>query len=258
MKISEAFPSKLIDVPPPAGHNRPPSMVEFAREAGHDLSLFLASTPVIDNHDMARNAGLLIERTRKTLQDMDAERTKKVKPLNDQVAEINADYRSIRESVERILLELRKRLTDFAAVEELKRLAAAEAARKAAEEAERLAREAEAREREAIENASLGECADVGGAILEADQQFAAYAKAERAAAVAEKAVPVRIASGLGGRALSMRSKETLILSDPMAALAAIGLTEKIREAILSGARDYRRLRNELPPGVTSQPERSI
>ena len=43
-----------------------------------------------------------------------------------------------------------------------------------------MARAAEAKEKEAIANASVGECTDVGGAVADADSAFNDYQKAQR------------------------------------------------------------------------------
>jgi hypothetical protein len=247
------------------GGNRPPDALELSQSIMGDFSRFLADTPVINSFDLAKQAGLWAERVQKLFGDMEDERDRQVRPLNEQVADINTRYKAIHNAdpkrpgvFDKLLAELRYRLTAYARAEEDKRIAAAEAARKIAEEAERIAREAEAREQEAKANADVGELANVGAAIAEADQKFSDFERAKRAAAVAERGVPVRISSSLGGRAMSMRTKETLILDDAEQALKAIGVTEKIREALLSAARDYRKLKGQLPPGVSSQTERSI
>lgn len=247
------------------GNNQPPGPIDYAKEAMVDLSNFLNETPVIESPDQASKAGLFIERMRKSLADVEDERTAKVSPLNKQVDDINAEYKALHNAdrkkpgiADKLLNELRARLTVFAQAEEAKRLAIAEAARRAAEEAERVAREAEAKEREAVDNAKLGECTDVGAATMEADQTFSRFEKADRAAAIAEKGVPVRIASALGGNALSMRTTETLVLVSYNKAVRAIGPNDKIQTAILSAARDYRKLHGKLPDGVTDVKERKI
>lgn len=240
------------------GHNNPPGPLDHAVDAMAELRAFLADNPVIQTPAQAKEGGAYIERTRIALGAMETERTSRVGPLNAEVAEINSSYRTIREPLEKVLQELRARLTKFAAEEEAKRIA--EAKRLAAEraEAERLAREAEAREKEAIEGAAVGEVTDVGGFIVEADAAFNQFQKADRAVAIAERDVPVRISSMMGGRALSMRTTEILLLDDPIKAIRAIGITEKIRDAILSSARDYRKLKGELPKGVSATHERKI
>jgi len=49
-----------------------------------------------------------------------------------------------------------------------------------------------------------------------------------------------------------------LVLIDLAAAVAEIGNTEKIQEAVLSSARDYRKLRGRLPKGVVEHEERVL
>jgi hypothetical protein len=246
-------------------HNNPPSSIEFAQEAMRDLSEFLENMPVIETAEQASQAGMFIERMRKTLAEVEDDRDRQVRPLNDAVAQINGKYHAIHNengrkpgTADKLLAELRRRLTAYAQAEEDKRLAALAAAAAAAAEAERLARDAEAREREAIENAKLGECADVGSATIEADVAFALFERASRAAAVAEKDVQVRIASSLGGRALTMRTTETLVIESVNKAIIAMGATEKIKQAILSSARDYRKQHGTLPPGIRADETRAI
>lgn len=241
------------------GGNKPPGQIEFAREAYRELAKFLAETPVITTADEAKVGGAFAERTKIKLAEMEDERKSLVRPLNDEVDTINDRYRVPRHSLTRIFDELKVRLTAFAKAEEDKRLQEAEAKRKAAEEAERIAREAERLEAEAKENASVGELGvDVGAAIEQADTTFADFGKASREAARAERDVPVRIASSFGGRALSMRTREVLTVNDPAAAIKDIGLTDKIRDAIITAARDYRKVLGSLPKGVTSTTERSL
>lgn len=272
MKVSNLFAEKRFQYPddapalPAIGHNRPPDALEMAQGTLADVATFLAETPVIDSHETAKRAGLYVERVTKLFGDMEDERDKQVRPLNEQVAEINAKYKAVHNadakkpgSFDKVLIELKYRLTAYARAEERKREEAAAAAAQIAAEAERVAREAEAKEREAKTNADVGELGvDVATTIVEADRAFADFERANRAAAIAEREVPVRISSSLGGRALSLRTRETLILDDADAALKAIGVTENIREAILSASRNYRKLKGQLPPGVSSQTERTI
>ncbi len=242
----------------PVGHNQPPSPVDDAKSAMVDLSQFLASVPVIQTEEDARKGKLHIDRTRATLGALEDARDASVRPLNEKVKLLNALYKSVSQPLERVLGELRDRLTTFAKAEEAKREAAAEAARLAAFEAERAAREAEEREREIKENATFGEVADVGAAIVEADRAFADFEKRTREAEQAERETNVRIGGGFSGRVLSMRGTETLVLESYGLALKAIGPNAKIETAILSAARDYRKLRGVLPAGVKSVTERKI
>lgn len=241
-----------------AGHNNPPGPIEDANNAIADLSRFLAAVPVIENEDQARQGKLHVDRTRATLGALEDARDLCVRPLNEQVREINASFKSVSAPLTKVLDELRARLTAFAKAEEIKREAAAEAARLAAFEAERAAREAEEREREVKDSATFGEIADVGAAIVNADRAFADFEARTRDAARAERETNVRIGGGFSGRALSMRSSETLKLVSYSKAITAIGPNSKIEAAILTAARDYRKLHGQLPSGVVAETERKI
>ncbi len=240
------------------GGNGPPGCIDTARGVYANLAAFLRETPIIQTPDDAKRGANLIEQARATLGEMDDERKAFVKPLNDEVKNINDQYRKPRESVEAIVDELKHRLTIFANAEEAKRIAEAEARRLAAEEAERIAREAERIEADAKASADVGECdVNVAAAIVNADQKFDAFKRTDREASRAEKQIPVRLNGGFG-RALSMRSKETLTVSDAHAAIAAMGITEAIAEAILTSARAYRKLHGSLPAGVSAVTERQF
>lgn len=239
------------------GHNGPPSPIDYTREAMADLNTFLMDNPVIEG-EAAKTAALNIERMRKTLADMEDDRKRKVGPLNEQVKIINESYRAVRDPADKVLDELRRRLTDHVAREEAKRIREAELARQEALRLEMEARRAEEAEREAKAGATFGEITDVAAAVVEADQTFSRFAQADRAAQLAERDTRVRLPSQLGGKALSMRTTETLILDDAQAAIQAIGVTDGIRDAILSAARAHRKLKGELPPGIRSETTRSI
>lgn len=246
------------------GDNRPPSLIELARETYRGLSAWLSDHPVISSHDEAKEAGKWIESVGMSIDELEAERRSKVDPLNSEVKTINDSYRPVREAFENkekrgLLDEIKRRLTAFSRAEEQRKAEEAERLRVEAEAAKKAAIEAEWAEEDAKAEADLGICdVDVGAHIEAADAAFKDFQVADRQAARAERAIPTRIASAYGGRALTMRNKETLILDDAAAALAAIGVTEKIREAILSGARDYRKLNGALPDGVRSEKERTL
>ena len=244
------------------GHNQPPApiemAIEMAKDALADLNLFLTDNPVIETGQQAQGGALFVERTRKAIQDMEDARKAEVGPLNEEVKSINERYKSARSPLDNLLNELRSRLTDFAAREEAKRIRAAEEARLATEALEIEARRAEELEREAKAGATFGEVVDVAERVIEADQAFSRFQKAERAAAVAERDTTVRLPSQLGGKALSMRTKETLVLTNYGKAIKAIGPNDKIRDAILSAARDYRKLKGSLPDGVVSETTKEL
>jgi hypothetical protein len=240
------------------GHNHPPSPIDYAREAMADLANFLTDNPVIQDAEQAKQGALFVERSRKTIQDLEDARKAETGPLNEQVKEINERFRCVRDPLDSVLSELRRRLTDFAAREEAARIKAAEEARKQAEALEMEARRAEEAEREAKANATLGEVTDVAAAIVAADQKFANYTQAARAAQLAESQTHVRLSSQLGGKALSLREKEELIVDDPVAAVKALGSVPAINDAIRTAARAYRKVFGKLPSGVRSETHRSI
>lgn len=244
--------------PPAAGHNNPPGPLAQGIDATTELNDFLTGHPVITSHDDAKAAGGWLERTRISLKTMEDERVAKVKPFNDELNGINAAYRAVRTPLEKLFGELRKRLTDFARAEEAQRAAEAAAAHEEAEAAEAQARAAEAAEADAIADAEVGAEADVGMAVAEADVAFADFQHADRTATRADRESRVRIGSVMGNRALSMRTVEVLVVEDAIKAIKAIGVTDKIRDAILSSARDFRKAYDELPDGVSATQERSL
>lgn len=249
----------------PAGHNNPPSLIDFAQETMRSLSDWMKERPVISSEDEAREAKLLLDRAKNCAADLETERDKQVRPLNEQVDEINSRYKAVhnRDSkkpglLDKVVNELKNRLAQFIRAEEERREREAMEARRIAEEAERLAREAEAREREAIANAQAGELGvDVTQVVVEADSRFADFKKADREAARAERDAHVKIGGGFNN-AISLRTKETLILDDPIQAIRSIGCNEGIRDAILTAARAYRKLHGKLPAGVSSAVERHV
>lgn len=247
------------------GHNQPPDALGYAPEVMGDLSAWMAEHPVIQTEDDARAAKLLLDRAKATAGDIEDERDSKVRPLNTAIAEINSRYKAVHNTdskkpgtLDKTVNELKARLTDFVKAEEARREREAQEKRRQAEEAERVAREADERERQAIENARAGELGvDVTAVVVEADSRFAAFQKAGREAARAERETHVKVGGGFG-RAVSLRTQETLILDDPVLAIRSVGVNEKIRDAILAAARDYRRLHGKLPAGVSSAIERHV
>ncbi|HLK83133.1 MAG TPA: hypothetical protein VKT99_16790 [Xanthobacteraceae bacterium] len=246
------------------GHNQPPGAIELAKPTIEELSRFLADHPVVSNEAEAREAKAILDRAVLALKGVEDERKAKVAPLNAELTAINGDYHRWHNANgkpgtwDTLLKELRIRLTRFAQAEEARRRAAAEAARKAAEEAERKAREAEAREREAAADAAQGVCdVDIAAAAQEADEAFAQFQRAGRAAARAERDAKVRIGGGFG-KAATLRTAETLVIADVHAAIEDIGLTQDIADAVLKGARAYRRENGELPAGISATYEKRI
>lgn len=238
------------------GHNRPTPQ-DLAGDALTDLGRFLSDNPTIEAGTV-KEGTLFAERARKTLQDMEDARKFEVGPLNEQVKDINGRYRTARGPLENLFTTLRLRLTDYTAREEAKRIREAEIARQAALDAEMEARRAEEAEIEAKQNSSLGEIVELAAVVVEADQAFHDFQKLDRAAAIAERDTHVRLPSQLGGKALSLKTTETLILANAMEAFSVLGNHPKVIEALLTAARDYRRKRGSLPAGVTASYSRSI
>jgi len=240
------------------GDNRPPGPIQSAQEAGAELSAWLVDRPVIQSPDEAKEGAAWVERTRIALATMEDARKVEVDPLNKRLTEINSKYRPVRDALEKLFKEVRRRLTDYANAVEAARIAELRRLEAEREQAERAAREAEAAEADAKAAVDVGECADVGAAITEADAAFKDYQKADKDAAIAARNVPVRFGSIAGGKRQSMRTTRVLVITDAAAALKAIGVTEKIKTAILQSAKDFEEAHGELPEGVTATHERSF
>lgn len=237
-----------------------PDRLAFAVEAYDELRAYLKATPVVTSQAEAKFGAAVNERTLIALNEARAERETKTRPFRDKLNAIFEAYGLVKDkgTMETARGELRKRLTKYAADIEAKRIAEVERLRKEAEDAERLARQAEAAEQEAIDDADQGVESDVGEAIQQADQAFSTFRRADKQAAIAARNVPVRFSSVTGGRSMGMRNVEVLVIEDVAKAIKIMGLTPKIRDAILSSARDYRKEFDELPNGIKATFERSL
>lgn len=249
------------------GHNNPPEPTVFERamEGMIELSNFLNEAPVIQSGEHCVAAKLLVERLNGAAAEIEDERVELVTPLNERVAEINAEYKAVHNTdkkkpgtLDKLLVELKARLTAYAVAQEAKREREAAALRAEAEKAETAARAAEAAEQQAKLDAAVG-CLDTGVAerIAEADAAFQTYEQTSRFAARAEKQTTFRIGDG-EGKTLSMRTEKTLVLENYGKALKAIGPNDTIRDAILTAARAYKKLNGHLPDGVTETSERKF
>ncbi len=258
----------LVDNPRAVmGGNQPPepTPIERAASAIEALGKFLDDTPVVTEGPHLVEAKRLVEYARGATAELETERASLVRPLNEQLTEINGRYKAWHNTdskkpgkLDKVLNELKTRLTDYAAKEEARRLRVAEEARIAAEQAEAAAREAERIEQQAKHDAVVGVVdTGVAKAIEDADEAFSRFKQADRTAARAERDVTFRIGDGQG-KSLGMRTERTLVLENYGKAIKAIGPNDKIREAILSAARDYRKLHNRLPDGVTETTERKF
>lgn len=231
------------------GHNQPPSMIEVTGETMRDISAWLAENVQI-TEDTAKDAKVFLDRGKLALKDLDDERDGKVRPLNEKVKEINNQYRPAKEDLSSVVGLLSVRITQFIAAERTKREEIAREAARIAEEAEQRAREAERIERESIESANSGELGiDVAAGVEAANEAFRDFEKADRALAIALKAQHVKVAGGFT-RAVSLRQKETLVISSARIALDAMGVTPDIEAAILKSARAWRKATGDLPSGI--------
>jgi len=236
--------------------NNPPSLLDDGRALLADLGKWLDDNPVIETEDVARDGKLMVDRASACIGDLETERRGQTDPLNKQVKDINETYSVIRNPLQKVLDGLKARITAYLRIEEEKRIRAAEEARRAAEEAEQRARAAEAAEKEAEDDAAQGVAdTQVATKTIEADRAFAEFQQAARAAALAEKETNVKVGGGFR-RALSLRAKKTLILISWKDAIEHMGMTDKVRDSILSSAREYRAVFEELPNGVKEQEER--
>lgn len=242
-------------------------MIAVCDQVAEDISAWLAEHPVITTETMAKAAKLHLDRGKLSLKDMEDERDKAVRPLNEQVKVINEAYRPTRILLNRILEEASGRIAAFIHAEEEKRQAAARDAARLAREAEARALEAEGREREATESASVGELGvDLKAAAVEAGAAVREAERAARAAQIAERETKVKVAGGFSRAASLRKVKKYLIgtageedlMKSAVAALRAVGLTEEISEAITKAAKVYHEEYGEIPPGIIVYEERKI
>jgi hypothetical protein len=246
------------------GSNHPPGPIDHAQGVIDDINAWLSDHPTIETEDDARAAKPFLDRAKASLEEIEAERDGKVRPLNEQVTAINGKYKALHNTdpkkpglFDKIVNELKARVAAFLRSEELRREREAEIARQLQLEAERIAREAEARELEALENARAGEVVDVAQVTQQADEAFEEFERQSRFAARAERDTKVKIGGGFD-KSASLRTVETLHLESYNLALKAIGPNDKIRDAILSAARDYRKTHGMLPAGVRATHERKL
>lgn len=242
---------------PGIGHNNP-SLVEHGLDTFKALSDWTNEHPVVQTEEEAREGKALVDRAKLCVKDMEDERKRRQQPHTDAIEKIREEYREPRTLLESICAELTGRLNAYVEAERIKREKAAQEARRAAEEAERRVQQALEAERQAREEATAGVLdAGVGVAVEDTNVAVRVAEKAERAAARAERDTNVKIGGGFG-RVLSQRTTETLVVEDARAALEALGLTDHIRQAILTSARKYREVIGELPDGVVASYERSL
>jgi len=241
----------------PRNHNRP-TPAELAADVMERIGSFLQNNPVIETTEQAGAAAKLAALSKKHLDDLEDERKERGRPHREQLQAIQSEYAEPLRSATAVLGMLKERLTVFAKAEEARRRAEADRlAREAYEAEERLRRAAEALA-DASDDAAHGEVGvDLVAATAAEGVALRDAAKAARVAARAERDTGVRMATGVG-RAASLRSREILSITDPVAAVTELGLTPDIEEAVRKSAAAFKKLRGRLPNGVTSHIERSI
>src|SRR5579872_7199954 len=96
------------------GHNAPPQVaIETAKDVMADLGAFLKDVPVIEQMEQCKKGDDWIERTSIALATMEDERKPLVAPLNAQLKAINEPYRIVREPLERLYAEIKRRVSAF-------------------------------------------------------------------------------------------------------------------------------------------------
>lgn len=239
------------------GGNNPPGQIDFCRETTSAISAWATDNPVIETEEKAREAKLLVDRAKAAAKELEEERDKKVRPLNEQVKAINASYKEPQMSLGSALFVIMGRINDYIQAEEAKRVAAARAAEEELRAKIKAAEEAEEAARQAAEDAKQGVVVDVVASIEEAEQAFKEFAKAERVLARAQKDTHVKIGGGFN-KALAQREKEELVVTDPLAAIRAIGFTERLLETLLTEARSFRKQNGCLPIGVIAKKTKEL
>lgn len=254
------------------GGNNPPEPTAIERAEPHIEALrgFLNNSPVISTEDEARDGKDALDRAKAALDGVETERKSKTDPLRAEVNAINAEYHKWHNADakrpglwDKLLIELRSRLTAYAKGEEQKRFEAEERARQALAEAERQAREAADREMEAREAAASGVCdVDLDAAMADAHTTSQVAIKAMWTSRRAEAQTKVRITGG-SGNAMSLRDHEILTVTDWRAAIEELSgddgsIPKDIADAILKCARAHRKAFDQLPAGVIATYERGF
>jgi uncharacterized protein with ATP-grasp and redox domains len=229
------------------GANAPPTAIDLAAEAARDLAAFANDNPALASMEAKAAFDAMIKRGKEAAKDLEAERTAKVKPLNEEVKAINGAYKAAATPLDAAIAAVERPVKAFLLAEEDRRRREAEDARRRAAEIERQAREAEARERAAIEEAAAGVAdANVVDLTIQADQTFDEFQRASRFAARAERDAKVK----------GLRTLEVLTITDHAAAALAMTDDADLSEAIKTAARRYRKTWGDLPPGITPSQER--
>jgi hypothetical protein len=223
---------------------------------------FLEQNPVIDSEELAQQATQWRSNLKSALKAMGDAKEAMCKPLWQSWQDGLAIWKKPISTVEKLEKEVSDRLKSFLLAEDAKRQAALAEARRLEREAEEAARKAEAAEKEAIDNAKVGECVDVAGATRAADAEFEKFQAAEAAAREAARNAKVRTRGAYDERATSLRTQKTLRVADAGAAFKALwpGYGDKgLSAAFLTAARQYRKDNGgALPAGIVEDEEKVL
>ena len=241
------------------GGNNPPSPIELAQETFDALSKFLADHPAIVDEISAREAKLFKDRAEASKKDVEDDRARKADPVYARWKAIREPYTAPLDRLDKLIGQLKSRMTAFALAEEARRKREAAEASRIAEEARQAALAAEAAEREAIDNAAVGDLeADVGQAVAAADDAFAKAKRAHDAARIAERDSHVRIGGGFSGRVASLKTTWVYSVAHGADAFAALWPNDDLQDALVKAARAFEKRTGNLPAGITKREERKI
>lgn len=253
---------ELLDAPQSRfglGGNHPPSAIDAAKSVYAEISAWLLDRVAIQTEQDALDAKLRFDRGKAAIKALDAEREAEAKPLHAAWQAVLAKSKPTASALNALLDDLKKRMTVFALAEERRRQALLDAARIAHDEAEAKAAAADAALRLASEDAHQGDCeADVGAAIEAAEAAKNAMQNTTNDAVAAWRHAKAPVMQGGFANAIGLKDKKTLVINDHVAAIAAIGLTDDIREAILKSARAFVKEHGRLPNGISETTKREL
>jgi hypothetical protein len=242
------------------GGNKGPDMTGTAATTTADISAFMSETPVIETAEQAGEAKTFLDRGTLCTKDLDDERKTKTYPLDKERERIFDYYRGPRELLQRVIEELRRRLTYFAAAEEARRIEIARQNAERARVSEEAAQAAEQREHQAMVEADSGVLGgDIAALAHDADTAFAEFKKAEHQAQISERETHVRINDPVGmRRAVSMRGHDVIIITDAIAFIKETGVPHNLEEPMRTVARAFKKVHGRWPAGVEVHVERKV
>lgn len=193
------------------------------------------------------------------LKAVDADRDARVRPMNERVKAINAEYAPIKALLHDIDDRLRSMNRTWLIAKDKERKAEAERAKLEAEAAQRAALAAQEKAALEAERAADGDVTegdpDPVTASLEAQEATRQARIAEARLKKLETAKP-RSGGGPAGRAIGLRTEEHLSIAsmkDLVLAVREMGMRESIINTVLAAARAYRRETGKLPKGITAE-----